>query len=319
MKPIVQTIVFECDDVTAYVVDQKSRFLGNTPIWSGSLRMIEQEAVDSDMDELEVQVLAFAESESESEMEQLPFYLMRLKVELYNETRCGKVFPSGSRRDEVWAELWYNPPSEEYKCTVNGEESILGLGKGQFRLLVQLPGSGFHVLPKKLDPTSQDKASFVQVALGLAFTHEVLRIRFEDTLNQYKRRYRSYEEFYIPLPKPRTADSNSEITKTSILQKKPPLPLKLGSPPAAKKTRKPNPSFFQQGAMMNGNALQENLLRIAMSLEKLNGLADDKPNAPVESPKSTIAQISDSKRADQEDLNDEDEDDDEAFGDFVHS
>lgn len=354
MTSIVQTTVFECDDVMAYVVDQKNQFIGDTPIWRGSFRMIEQEAEDTSNTNESLELTPYqSQSLSQSglvpDIKRVPYYLMRLKMELYNETLCGKICPAGSRRDEVWAELWYNPPSEEYQCTMNGEDSVLSLGGGKFRLLVQLPGSGFHVIPRtQQQPLQQHNVHFVQVAIGLAFTRESLRIEFEDYMNQYKRRHRSYQQFYsLPL-KPRTAgpnanthhDGNSEESSpnndNNNLTPQSPLPPKSKVPRVENKRKIYTASFCQQGDVINGNALQENLLRIAMSLGNIKGKTDNNTMTPetkilvkaiedwnadsgADSDSATTSAGASAVTAEEEEEDEEEDyDDDGGFGDFVY-
>lgn len=168
---VISTILFESDHVIIFKIPPGDEWdLKQTNIvWQGRLRLIEQESIQEEPSNDIIK----------------PFDGLRAKIELFNR------LPTG---DEIWAEIWYNPVCQlesDVSLANNGQETIQLKNSSRFyKIIAQLPGSGYHPLRHNY------KDNHVQVALGLKFNDTHLAISFQESLMIYKRRFRNYEDQY---------------------------------------------------------------------------------------------------------------------------
>lgn len=228
MTNVISTKLFETDGVCAFKIPPGSvslsawNVLAVQNVWQGSLRVYEQE-VTTDGVEVFSQLPGISDESSfpfgnadpsvfhkslQPRKESVPPYTgLRLKLELYNTTVLPPTIGSltSTNKDVVWAEVWYNPqPAEldtpppeglDYTCVIanDGCETIqITENPKYYKLITQLPGLGYHVVPRGQQPKTQ----VTQVALGLKFDDNFSAVSFAESLGIYKRRFRNFEEQY---------------------------------------------------------------------------------------------------------------------------
>lgn len=219
---IISTLLFESTNVSVYRIPPGPLLLSKwnlkelNVIWTGSLRLVEQEMIRDNVDLFalfpESQAKEGNENKANLKMPNKPYECLRAKLELYNTV----YVPPGvgslitTKKDVVWAEVWYNPipelvlaesSIEEYfKIANDGEETIQMTTESAkfYKIIAQIPGSGYHPLCEleNISSTKDDKELLVQVALGLKFEETFDTITFSESLNIYKRRFRNFEDQY---------------------------------------------------------------------------------------------------------------------------
>lgn len=161
------------EDVTAHTIAPPSEGEGPTvEVWSGTLVLVEQEC-DS----------------SEEDVPRKPCVALRLKVCLCNAA-------------EEWAEVWYNPLNKDetrYAIARDGLETIEILLEDcrHFRVVAQLPGSGYHPMHHPSGAVLDAHDPPVQVALMLRFDSVHDGYAFLDALDRYHRKFASAVDTYL--------------------------------------------------------------------------------------------------------------------------
>lgn len=153
-------------DVSLYKVAPGSNLIEpSNYIWTGSLTLIGDEAVERDFG-------------------LKPLDYIKARIELFNSSSAGRV---------TWAKIWYNPPSYhelDVLLANNGQDTVQRIGTSKcFKVIAQLPESDYLPLREGQTPN-------VQVALGLKFGTVKDANRFQGGLNSYTKMYEEYEDDY---------------------------------------------------------------------------------------------------------------------------
>ncbi|KAF3985812.1 hypothetical protein FT663_01730 [Candidozyma haemuli var. vulneris] len=158
---------------------------GSNVVWRGSLRLIEEEEV----------------AEDDSRVEKEPYQVLRLKLDFYNQESTGGLSDEFNElgKEHVWAESWYNPFRElGIECSIanDGGDAVKMTPESPkyYRIVLQLPGSGYHPFPQK---KASEKQSVLQVALGMKFEDSFNAMSFSESIGIYRRRFKAYQEKYL--------------------------------------------------------------------------------------------------------------------------
>lgn len=239
--PIISTTLFETPTVSIYKIPTGKVSLSNwaldesTLLWKGTLKLIEQEVIEDSQEELaagsseiiwETGASAAAayskdknadpKDKNADSKDRKDTAGLRAKIELSNVWTIPPMVGSltSISKDFTWAEIWYN----QGKVGNNGEETVvMSESKRVYRVLAQLPGSGYHqkelkpqgnslkVQSKGLKDTKSESSELlkhqdttadspIQVALALEFPDSYNASSFSEALGLYKRRYLSFQE-----------------------------------------------------------------------------------------------------------------------------
>lgn len=121
MDNIISTKLFETDGVSAFKIPpgiptlSKWNLDNNSIIWTGNLRVIEQELITDGITDAfplpEDSLFSEGDFLSQSQRIPKPYNGLRLKLELYNTVSIPPNVGSltTTNKDLVWAEIWYNP------------------------------------------------------------------------------------------------------------------------------------------------------------------------------------------------------------------
>lgn len=212
-----RTTLFEASNVVVYKIPPGESLLSKwnikdlNVIWTGNVRLIEYESsIDGEVDDsliyniLEDNVGGKSEAIDFSKKKEIPESCapqktLRLKLELYNTTEVSPDVGSlvGTHRDEIWAEVWYNPlrPIDYLNwntCIANdGQETIQAIPESSkyYKIIAQLPGTGCN----HANGANEDiDGHLLNIALGLKFMDTFDAISFSEGLNIYKRRFSDF-------------------------------------------------------------------------------------------------------------------------------
>ena len=157
-------------------------------LWSGSLEFIEEElSINSYMD-------GFEQTKDDKFIIR-PFIKMRSKLEFKNNG------------NELWGETWFNPIVNDLnlskgtttnidiqritKLNPEGTDTIQQISDNTYKVIVQLPNSGFHPFYNDKSP---ENVSFV--ALGMKFKSSRNAAQFQYALNVYQSRFKHEQQQY---------------------------------------------------------------------------------------------------------------------------
>ncbi|CUM64600.1 uncharacterized protein PRCAT00002208001 [Priceomyces carsonii] len=216
---VLSTMLFESSGVSVFKIPPGKISLTNwnldlaNIIWKGDLRLIEQEVLSNEMDLFSLYNTKGGDDDTSPTM---PFKGLRLKLELFQVLNLA----DNRTADEVWAEVWYNPMISSssaslsaalyltpmptipcgnlpYSIANNGQETIQITPESSkyYKIIAQLPGSGYHPFEGNLTKENQEGA-LLQIALGLRFDHTDEAMSFSESLNIYRRRFKNFEEQY---------------------------------------------------------------------------------------------------------------------------
>lgn len=186
--------LFECKrGVTLHSIPHTTNLLEielskSNQIWSGALDFIEQEQSNN----------AYMEGFEQTKNDNFiirPFLKLRSKLEFKNSEH------------KLWGEAWFNPIVTDLnlfsgtttdidiqrviKINPEGTDTVQQLSDTTYKVIVQLPNSGFH--PFYNDDTPID-VSFV--ALGMKFNSSRSAAQFEYVLNIYQTKFRHEQQQY---------------------------------------------------------------------------------------------------------------------------
>lgn len=208
MTDTLNITLFECENVSVFCIPPGEILLSkwnideSNVLWRGKLRLVEQEFNGWDEEE----ELTEFETWGKDDFEKL--YLgLRLKLELYNDQDKGENIWGDGTKEQIWAEVYYNPRGECSK-----KENIAKDGKGSYyiaknlqetiemtpqsskfyRIIVQLPGSGYH--PFRENKEGKERSGIIQIALGLRLGNSSEASMFSESLFFYKKRFLELEE-----------------------------------------------------------------------------------------------------------------------------
>ncbi|EMG48600.1 hypothetical protein SBY92_003892 [Candida maltosa Xu316] len=159
-------------------------------VWHGSIDFIEQEQlVSTHMD-------GFEQTKYDKFIIH-PFLKLRSKLEFKNG-------------DKLWGETWYVPTNLDLilfnknssngndidirritKLSNDGKDSIEKITDNTFKVIVQLPDSGFHPYY-----TNHDPENLTQIALGLKFKDSRKAAQFDYILSVFQAKYRHEQQSY---------------------------------------------------------------------------------------------------------------------------
>lgn len=176
--------VFECSDVSVFKIPPGDLSITDwnkyekTPVWSGHLKMIEEETFPDSID-----------TQLSPQYPPLPIDRIRLKLELFNVIGSG---PS-KKTQQLWALVWYNPIFEIQVppggAISNKEETIQRTDSYRLlKIIAQIPGSQYI--------GSKNNNESIQIALGLRFGDKIDAYTFIERLTSYKKLFNSYVEQY---------------------------------------------------------------------------------------------------------------------------
>lgn len=227
MTNIITSTLFETGGVSAFTIPPGDNSLSkwnindSNIIWKGHLRLIEEELIPDEDEEGGSSLWKGSEAtgdelswfvntdgtgpNAQKDEPMLPYRGLRLKLELFNIRKVGlSTLGNGNAvEDVVWAEVWYNPredtgiEADRHRIANNGQDTIQMTPQSSkfYRLIVQLPGSGYH--PFRLaDQQGGDDEQLVQVALGLKISENFSAISFSESLSIYRRRFKNVEDQY---------------------------------------------------------------------------------------------------------------------------
>jgi hypothetical protein len=208
---IVSTVLFESNNVNVFKIPpgdvnlSKWNLKRDNVIWTGNIRLIEQELINDHTDVWDIST-PFGET-NEIDPQNIPqptlikpYNGLRAKLELYNKEVIPPTVGSLTTitKDVTWGEVWYNPiaADAEFLISNDGLETLQMTRESPkyYKFIVQLPGSGYHPFVDR--EKSEESSSLLQVALGIKFNDSFQAISFSDSLNTYRRRFRNFQEQY---------------------------------------------------------------------------------------------------------------------------
>ena len=208
---IVSTVLFESNNVNVFKIPpgdvnlSKWNLKRDNVIWTGNIRLIEQELINDHTDFWDVST-PFGET-NEIDPKNMPqptlikpYNGLRAKLELYNKEVIPPTVGSLTTitKDVTWGEVWYNPiaADAEFLISNDGLETLQMTRESPkyYKFIVQLPGSGYRPFVEREEHA--ESPSLLQVALGIKFNDSFQAISFSDSLNTYRRRFRNFQEQY---------------------------------------------------------------------------------------------------------------------------